>query len=78
MRTHNWTYYRLQKNADRADRLRAEHPFWAWAGAEATARGQGWKDAFWSEFEEGPERVTPSVDRLDLVELLADSSPGTE
>jgi hypothetical protein len=73
-----WTYYRLKPSTERADRLKSDELFWAWEMAQELSQARPWDDGFESRWEERPERVAPAMDRLELIELLAERAPDAD
>lgn len=73
-----WTYYELSTSTHREDRLQAEDLVWAWEMTEAIAQTQAWEDQADPRRARRAERVAPAIDRVELIELLAERSTGTD
>lgn len=67
-----WEHYRLARSECREDRLRSDEVFWAWEMVDQIARCERRLD---DEATEREPRLTPSIDRISLLQLLASRAP---
>jgi len=72
-----WGHYLAAYGPD-PDEERKEALFWTWMMVEAIVCGYHWEDD-WAEEEQRPARLlAPEIDRLALLELLAETAPDTD
>jgi hypothetical protein len=73
-----WENWLLADSTDRSERLRKDEVFWAFRMVECIVCGETWDDD-WDADREGREpRAAPRIDRLALIEFLAERAPNED
>jgi hypothetical protein len=73
-----WENWRLSDSTDRAERLRKEEVFWAYGMVETIVCGRTWDDDWDADVEGREPRSPPTIERLALIEFLAERAPNED